>query len=405
MDGLDTSVGSTPSGEQGASPAPAAASGGNVEGQGDGNGMPAGQPPAADPSQSASAPAESDAAVTPEQQTPAQPEGETPAVPQLRAHVQTLETDLNGWKGLGAFEQVKSDVGLVNTLFGEQPAQFWEQVQNQSEDAVVAALDAAFDRWPQFMIKTAQTRGLIPQADATQTPQFQSAQASQAELAVLDPRYHEMYNHLSPQDRYEIQMEEDPAKQSQMLETRLKAFNYDQMLARHDQQLNEQKEQRRQEQTAKLGQDFRDAVWSGIKQQLADKLKPTGNPQIDDKLSEVVWTWAQTATAQDATAQTVLGQLYQAIDGLETRKAMSLAAPVQAHAARLISEFLTGLAPIFDGYHKFLQSQRGNGDNRVEAPIPGGTDPRQQPNNGQLPKGAGEFDPENLRNYSRQIFG
>jgi len=400
MDSTDTSVGSTPSGEQGASPAPAAASGGIVEGQS--AVTPVGEQPAADTSQSANAPAESDAAVTPGQD-PAQPEGETPAVPQLRAHVQSLETDLTGWKELGSFEQVKEDVGLVNSLFDGQPAEFWEKVRTQSADAVIAVLDAAFDRWPQFMFDTAQKRGLIPQANQSPT-QFQPAQASPAELSVIDPRFHEMYNHLTPQERYEIQQEEDPGRQARMLETHLKAHQHDQMLAKHDEQLKAQQEQRRQEQQNKLGQDFRDAVWSGIKQQLADKLKPTGNPQIDDKLTEVLWTWAQTATAQDATAQGVLGQLYQAIDGLESRKAMSLAAPVQAHAARIIGDFLTAFAPVFDGYHKYLQSQRGNGDNRVEAPVPGGTDP-QRPNNGQLPAGAGNFDPENLRNYSRQIFG
>jgi hypothetical protein len=404
MDGLDTSVGSTPSGEQGASPAPAAASGGIVEGQGDGNGQPAGQPPAVDPSQSASVPAEGDAAVTPGTD-PAQPEGETPAVPQLRAHVQTLETDLNNWKGLGSFEEVKSDVGLVNAIYGDDPKAAWAQLQAQSPDTVIRLFDAAFDikEWQPFFIDAAKQRGWIPQADATQ-PQFQPAQVTPAELSVLDPKYHEMYPHLSAQERYEIQMEEDPAKQARMLETHLKAFKHDQMLAQHDEQLKTEKEQRHNEQTARLGQDFRDAVWGGVTQQLADKLKPTGNPQIDGKLGEVVRTWAEFATARDAAAQSVLGQLYQAIDGLETRKAMSLAAPVQAHAARLIGEFLDGLAPIFDGYHKYLQSQRGNGDNRVEAPLPGGNLP-QQPNNGQLPANAGEYDPENLRRYSREIFG
>lgn len=403
MDGIsDTSVGSNPSGEQGASPAPAAASGGIVEGQGEGT--PVGQAPAVDPSQGANAqPQNGDAAVTPGVD-PAQPQGETPAIPQLRAHAQALEADLNGWKELGSLEQVKSDIGMVGALFSEQPAQFWEKVHAQSEDALVAALDAAFDRWPQFMVKTAQDRGLIPQADATQTPQFQSAQATPAELSVLDQRFHEMYNHLSPQERYEIQAEEDPARQARMLETHLKAHQHDQMLAQHDQQWKDQQAQRHQEQTAKLGQDFRDAVWSGINSQLADKLKPTGDPKLDSKLGEVVRTYAEVATTRDPAAQAILGQLNQAINGMETRKAMSLAAPVQAHAARLIGEFLDGLAPVFDGYHKYLQSQRGNGDNRVEAPLAGGNLP-QQPNNGQLPAGAGNFDPENLRRISREIFG
>lgn len=402
MDGLDSSVGSTPSGEQGASPAPAAASGGIVEGQGDG--MPAGQPPVADPS-SASVPAEGDAAVT-SGHDPAQPIGETPAVPQLRAHANALEADLNNWKGLGSFEEVKSNIDLVNAIYGDNPRAAWLQIQSQSPDAIIHLFDAAFDikEWQPFFVDEAQRRGWIPQADATQSPQFQPAQVTPAELSVLDPKYHEMYPHLTAQERYEIQMEEDPAKQARMLENHLKAHNYDKMLAQHDKDLSEQKEQRRNEQVAKLGQDFRDSVWSGVSNQLADKLKPTGNPQIDGKLGEVVRTWAEFATAKDAAAQSVLGQLYQAIDGLETRKALSLAAPVQAHAARLIGEFLDSLAPVFDGYHKYLQSQRGNGDNRVEAPVAGGNLP-QQPTNGALPANAGEFDPENLRNYSRQIFG
>jgi hypothetical protein len=213
-----------------------------------------------------------------------------------------------------------------------------------------------------------------------------------------------MYDHLSAQERYEIQMEQDPDRQARMLETHLKAYNHDQMLGRHEQQLKAAQEQRQQEQAAKLGQDFRDAVWSGITQQLADKLKPTGNTKLDGMLQQVVRTWAEFATAQDTAAQPVLGQLYEAIDKLETRRAMSLAAPVQAHAARLIGEFLNELAPVFDGYHKWLQSQRGNGDNRVEAPLPGGNLP-QQPTNGHLPANAGEFDPENLRRISRSIFG
>ena len=406
MDGIESSVGSTPSGEQGASPAPAAASGGNFEGLG--NGMPAGQP-TGEPTPNASTPTQnSDAAVTPDQQTPAQPEGETPAVPQLRAHAQGLEADLNNWKQLGGFEQVKSDVGLVNAMFSETPRDFWAQLHQQSPDTVAAVINAAIGAWPDYMVDALQKRGLIPSqaSPANVNAQFQTATPTaidQTELIGIDQKYHEIYPLLPASERFQLQ-QDDAETRNWKLEQYWKSAQHDRSIADQQRQLDEGKEAQYQQQIQKLAGDFRNTVWSGLEQQLADKLKPTGNPQIDGALSKVVRTWAEIATAQDAAAQGVLGQLNQAIDRMETRKAFSLAAPVQGHAARLVGEFLDTLAPVFQVYHSYLRSQRQNGSDRVEPPIPGTTTPNLQ-NNGQLPAGAGNFDADNLRNYSRQIFG
>lgn len=405
MDGTEnSSVGTSPSEGQGAPSAPAVAS----DGVGGTPAVAEGQPSAPAVPQ-ASPQLEGDAAVTTEQQPvdqidPAQSQQGEIAIPQLRAHANALEADLNGIRGelqqLGGIDQVKSDVSLVNALFSSDPVDFWTAIHSQSPDTTRAVVDAAIDGWSDYIVQKLQDRGLMPQA-ATPTS-YQSQSVDTAELSGIDSKYHDVYKTLPASERYALQAEDAEVRDFRLGQFQ-KSFEHDQMLQQQQQAISQQQESAKQAQQQKIATDFRTAVWTGIQNQLADKLKPTGDAATDQQLGEVLRLWAEVAISQDPASQATLSQLYDSVERMETRKAMGLAAPVQAHAARLIGGVLEKLAPVFDGYHKYQKLQQSNGNNRVEPPAPGVTHPGQ--NQGQLPAGAGEFNPDNLLRYSREIFG
>lgn len=409
MDGLDTSVGTPSSEGSGAAVAPAGASAGAVEGQGVGTPAIPADIPALDASaQSAdqvdpAVPSDVDGqAVDPEQP------GETPAVPQLRAHANTLEGELNAersrWQEIGGYEQAKADVAMVSSIFAGNPKEFWSSLYDQSPEAATAAVDAFLANWPNYVLSKLQAEGRIPQVNQSQSqPSFQSQAVSQEELSAIDPQYHEVWRTLPASERIRLLESDDLEARDFQLEGYRKAHEHDKALQDHQRRLNEQAEAAERAQKEQLSQRFRDAVWTGLTQQHAEKLKLTGDPAIDGKLTEVFRAYAETALTQDPASQAIVAQLYEAIDKLEGRKAMSLAAPVQAAAWTVMSKVLDPLAQVFNGYRKYLELQRNNGVNRVEPSIPGGD--QQQQGQSQLPANAGEFSEENLRQISRRIFG
>ncbi|HEU0179434.1 MAG TPA: hypothetical protein VFV58_34820 [Blastocatellia bacterium] len=383
---------------QGAASAPdAGSSGGNVGGASQAAGTPASQPPAGggslnggnSPYAPPSVPGDfdeerllsysrqifgeghEDAPVFPGKDQ-AKPEGEEPAPlpPEIQA-------DLNKWQGLGEYDQVKDRLGLVNYFFSENPKDLWEGLRGADVDRVADLLDAAIDAWPQYFVEALQRGNQLPQV-------------ASVELSVLDPRHHEVYGLLTPQERYEIQMEEDPDRQYHLLESRLKELERDRMIDDHEKQFQQQRDQERQEKSQGLTNTVRDSVKHGVINSLAGRLNLTGDKAVDGEIGEALWTWAENVIVADPVNQRALTQLHAALARLDEREARRLALPLQAKVTKLIGGFLDRLGATGQGPAPQVQAapaQKTAARQSADEPRPG------------------DFDDRSLRKMSRSIFG
>jgi hypothetical protein len=312
-----------------------------------------------------------------------QPMQEPPAHVQMREHIKGLEGDLNTWKQLGVEPDVAlSALQLGNSLFSENPTDFWAQMHQANPDQLISVLDSAIAAWPDFFVDALMNAGYISAADL-------------ADLSQINPEHRDIFKSLPASERQALWQADEESRNF-----RLNEMSRSQAM---DQHLRARAQHERQQAQQKLGNDVRTAALEGIKAQIGEKLKPTGDAGIDGELGEMALSWAENAVVTDQRFAPVMANLNAAIEKGDMRTAMSLIPVLQAAAATKIQGFLQKLAPVFQNHHNYIAQGRKNGNGRVEAPVGGGGRSNQGP--GELPANAGDFADENIMKISREIFG
>lgn len=326
----------------------------------------------------------------------------------LRQAYRTLESDHRSAKPivetveqLGGLDVVVPSTEMVNAIFGDNPVNFWSSLYNESPEATARLVDTVMQTWPDYVMQKAAEMNLIPQA--TPSPAPVSSPVDPAKLASIPEQFQALYQSLPDEVREEIDLMGEQARDF-TLEKYAQADIAARQAAEVARGYEAQREQQFQQAKASLENDLRQAVWSGVEKQLSDKLKFTGDPKTDGMLVGMLRAFAEQELSSDPSVQPISAKTWEHIEKLERRQALGMAAQLQAQAANRLNGYITALDKVFDGYRRFLESQRNEATNRREAP-PGTGNAFGQQNGRALPANAGEFNAENLRAISRSIFG
>lgn len=311
----------------------------------------------------------------------------------VREMAKTVET-------LGGLDIVRQSTEMVNSIFSEEPSNFWRSLAGESPQATAQLIDQAFTLWPDYIAGKIQEMGYIPQS---QVPVAPSTAIDPAEFEKIPPQFHDLYKTLPPSTREGLQLAPEDERMFNLSQF-AKADAAEKASQQALQAVKDQQQEALQKQKETLFSDVGKAAWAGVESTLGEKLKLSGDPEIDGLLVNMMRSLAENELVNDPAVKPLAEKMSEHIDKLERRQAIGLAANLQAHGANRITKYINTLSKVFDGYRRFQQSQRNEATNRIEPPH--GVGNGQQGNgNRTLPPNAGQFDKENLRQISRNIFG
>lgn len=326
----------------------------------------------------------------------------------VRQAYRTLESEMREAKPvlqtvqeLGGLDVVAQSAQMVNAIFSENPTDFWSSLYQESPEATARLVDTVLATWPEYIARKAQEMNLIPRGTAEPAPA--SSPIDPARLEAIPEQHRDLYRSLPDEVREEIDLMGDQARDF-TLSQYAKAEAAERQAQEAQRGVEAQRQQQLQQAQHSLAEDLRKAVWSGVEKQLSDKLKFTGEAKTDEMLVNMFRVFAEHELSSDPSVQPISAKTWEHVEKLERRQALGMAAQLQAQAANRIGAYVTTLNKVFDGYRRFLESQRNEATNRREAPM-GTGNAFTQTGNRALPANAGEFNAENLRAISRQIFG
>ncbi len=324
----------------------------------------------------------------------------------LRQAYRALENDIKPVREiattvetLGGLDVVRQSTEMVNSIFSETPQNFWASLAGESPQATANLIDQVFTLWPDYIVGKVQEMGLIPQSQA---PAAQSTAIEPAELEKIPQQFHDLYKALPAATREGLQYATEEERNFNLSQF-AKADAAEKASQQALQAVQQQQQEAVQKQKESLFNDVGKATWAGVESQLGEKLKLSGDPEIDGLLVSMMRNLAENELVNDPAIKPLADKMAEHIDKLERRQAIGLAANLQAHGANRITKYINTLNKVFDGYRRFQASQRNEATGRIEPPQGGGN--QQQNQSRTLPPNAGQFDKENLRQISRNIFG
>ena len=326
----------------------------------------------------------------------------------VRQAYRALEADMRNAKPtierinqLGGLDRVAQDSEMVNSIFTGQPETFWNSLYGQSPEATASLVESLLQQWPEHVAKRVTELGLIDQPQAAQQP---ANTFDPTELNDIPDQFHDLWKALPDDVRWNMLDNMTKEGREWQLGELAEAQASRQQARQAQQAVQQQQQQQYQRDVQGLYSDLEKAVWSGVENQLAAKLKFTGDETTDKMVLGMFKAFAVQELTDDPSVKPISAKTQEHLDKLERRQAMGMAAQLQAQAAIRIGKYVEAFDKVFDGYRRWMEHQRGNATNRTEAPA-GNTTQFQQNGNNQLPGQGGDFETERLRAISRNIFG